>query len=196
MTDTSQYGEASAIVQHFAGRVGRFLDIGAYDGKALSNTWPLAELGWSGVCVEPSPVPFCGLMQNHAGNPRVKLVNAALDTQPWTGLQEFHATADALSTFNELHFDSFAKAGYPFQTILIPVGITWPMLLGAVGSSFDYVNVDVEGLNVDVLDAMPIRPELLCVEIDPADGSRVVETMTAWDYKVRIIGGNALGARG
>ena len=136
-------------------------------------------------------------MRNYAGNDRVKLVNAALGTGPWTGLQEFHSTCDALSTFSGAHREKFAA--YPFQTILIPVGITWQMLLGAVGSMydklFDYVNIDVEGLNADVLGAMPIRPELLCVEIDPADGNRVVETMTAWGYKVRIIGGNALGAR-
>lgn len=53
--DTSQYGEGRWIAEHFAGRVGRFLDVGAFDGKTFSNTWRLAQEGWFGVCVEPSP---------------------------------------------------------------------------------------------------------------------------------------------
>ena len=191
MTDTSQYGEAAAIVAHFAGRVGRFLDVGAYNGKALSNTWPLAELGWSGVCVEPSPEPFCGLMRNYAGNDRVKLVNAALGAGAWTGLQELHSTGDALSTFSGAHRDKFAA--YPFQTILIPGGITWQMLLGAVGYAFDFVNIDVDSMNEEVFRDMPILPEMVCVELDPAES--VTALVTSRYRNTQIIGGNILGWR-
>lgn len=38
---------------------GIFVDIGAYDGKTISNTYFYeSELGWSGVCVEPLPKAY------------------------------------------------------------------------------------------------------------------------------------------
>src|SRR5260370_22486366 len=46
-------------------RDGIFVDVGAYDGVALSNTYYFEkELGWSGLCVEPNPVAYKGLIQN------------------------------------------------------------------------------------------------------------------------------------
>lgn len=195
MIDTSQYGEGRFIAEHFAGRIGRFLDLGAYDGRNLSNTWALAQLGWSGVYVEPSPEPFCGLMRNYAGNPRVTLVNAAIGASGVSRLMPFHATGDALSTTEDRHREKFGA--YPFTPILIPGGIGWQELLESVGGEFDFVNIDVEGKNVAVLAAMPIRPEMVCVEYDPdADGVNAVHNLlTALGYEITVIGGNVLGIR-
>lgn len=198
--DTSQYGEGRWIIDHFAGRVGRFLDVGAYNGKLLSNTWPLAQLGWSGVCVEPSPLPFAGLMATYEDNDRVMLVNAALTFGP-ARLMPFHSTGDALSSTERKHRDKFA--GYPFTEILIPGGIGWDELLAEVdhdgcAGHFNFVNLDVEGKNAAVLSAMPIRPEMICVEYDPdADGVNTVhDILTSWGYRITVIGGNVLGVRG
>lgn len=38
----------------FPGIAGYFVDVGAYDGMRLSNTWALEGMGWTGICVEPS----------------------------------------------------------------------------------------------------------------------------------------------
>ena len=55
----SQNNEQTYILEAFAEKSdGRFLDIGAYDAKLLSNTRALYERGWSGVMVEPSPGPM------------------------------------------------------------------------------------------------------------------------------------------
>ena len=46
------------FVLHFFNNLknGVFVDIGAYDGVACSNTFVLEkELGWKGICVEPNP---------------------------------------------------------------------------------------------------------------------------------------------
>jgi len=53
----SQNDEEKHIVRFFRDKIdkGSFLDIGAYNGKAFSNTHRLALNGWSGVCLEPSP---------------------------------------------------------------------------------------------------------------------------------------------
>ncbi len=66
MKDWSQNGEQQIILNHlkdFKG-VGRFLDIGAYNGTDLSNTRALLEMGWSGVLVEPNPYNLVPLMDS------------------------------------------------------------------------------------------------------------------------------------
>src|SRR5215510_8537437 len=46
-------------------RGGVFVDVGAYDGVALSNTCYFEkELGWTGLCIEPNPIVFERLTQN------------------------------------------------------------------------------------------------------------------------------------
>jgi FkbM family methyltransferase len=195
MSDGSQYQEATFILEHFAGRTGRFLDIGAFDGKTFSNTWQLAQLGWSGVCVEPNPPAFCHLMQAYDGNDRVELVNAAViaPNPDIPMLREFHCntldgySADMMSTFDQAHKAKWTE--HPFRSIWIPT-LDWADILGQFGVNFHFINIDVEGLNAEVLADMPIRPELLCVEMDPAEE---VTALVSRRYRhTKVIGGNLL----
>src|SRR2546426_6776147 len=46
-------------------REGVFVDVGAYDGVALSNTYYFEkELGWTGICIEPNPIAYESLVKN------------------------------------------------------------------------------------------------------------------------------------
>ncbi|MBW1860968.1 MAG: FkbM family methyltransferase [Deltaproteobacteria bacterium] len=56
----SQYGQDIYCYNHFfKGQLkGTFLEIGADDGVDKSNTLFYENLGWNGVCVEPSPMRF------------------------------------------------------------------------------------------------------------------------------------------
>lgn len=63
----SQNREEEAIVNYFGKDFkGKFLDIGANDGVTLSNTRALAEAGWCGVLVEPSPRAYARLEANYS----------------------------------------------------------------------------------------------------------------------------------
>lgn len=197
MNDPTQYGEGKIIVEHFAGRVGHFLDIGAFDGKTNSATSMLAELGWTGVCVEPSPPAFCLLMKAYHGNPGVHLVNAAIARQ--SRLAQFHCNSedgthcDQVSTLDEKHLVKWG--GFPFTKMLTPT-ITLDVLLAGlvaadISPKFDFVNVDTEGINDDVLLQVWPDVELTCVELDPRD--RVLQIAAHFGYrKTEIIGGNLL----
>lgn len=44
----------------------RFLDVGAFHPTDKSNTRALYEAGWSGVMIEPSPVPMRNLLERTA----------------------------------------------------------------------------------------------------------------------------------
>lgn len=57
----SQYGQDQFVYEvFFQGKSdGVFVDIGAFDGISLSNSYFFEkELGWKGVCVEPQPKAF------------------------------------------------------------------------------------------------------------------------------------------
>src|SRR5258708_6764498 len=53
----AQFGEDRLLVKHFGGkREGYFVEVGAFDGENLSNTYFLEKaLGWQGILVEPIP---------------------------------------------------------------------------------------------------------------------------------------------
>lgn len=74
----SQNDEEKVIVDFFGSKIGRFLDIGAYDGVTLSNTRKLLELGWSGVMVEPDPRSFWDLINSCRQFDKATFVNSAV----------------------------------------------------------------------------------------------------------------------
>lgn len=79
MTYYSQNDEERVIAEFFAGRSGRFLDVGAYDGMAMSNTRRLFEKGWEAVYVEPMWTTFQKLCDNckNLGSPEFILAAVA-----------------------------------------------------------------------------------------------------------------------
>lgn len=199
---SSQYGEHEAILKHFEGRdpaTLRFLDIGAFDGITFSNTRPLADLGWAGVCVEPSPPAFCWLMKNYEGNDRVQLMNVALmplssDLQALTTLHCNTSdcfSADMMSTVDEAHRAKFPA--HPFRDIWVNT-IGWQKLIECVGAAWvNFVNIDVEGLNGAVFEEMPLQPDMLCVEWDRNVDPHLGLLMRRKGYPhIQEIGGNLL----
>lgn len=54
----SQKGQDEWVLSVLPKRNSFFLDVGAGDGMADSNTYALEKLGWKGICVEPNPMLF------------------------------------------------------------------------------------------------------------------------------------------
>jgi len=193
--DTSQYAEGAFIRDHFAGKLGAFLDIGAADGIINSNTRMLADAGWAGVLVEPAPQMFCQLMKNYQDYPWIRLVNAAVGKNAavqtlWVNTPDA-VTVDQLSTLDLENKRKWQASGYPFREIYAPV-VTWKdLLIGINQWVFDFVNIDVEGINAQVLAAMPIRPKMICVEADPVQ--LVTDIVARFYPNTKTIGGNVLG---
>ena len=148
---------------------GRFMDIGAYDGKTFSNTLHLVELGWSGVCVEPSPTAFTGLLKLHGSNSDIILVNAAVGTgNGW--LDFYDSGGDAVSSSDATHVSRWQKnAGVRFTKFMLR-SISIDELFTKFGTNFQFINLDVESLNLDIFRAMPWswlkETVAICVEHD------------------------------
>lgn len=159
----SQGEEQKHILEH-CGPTGRFLDIGAWHAKNLSNTRALYERGWSGVLVEPSPEPFLGLLREYGNDDRVSLIMAAVGDN---GLKRFHASADALSTSSEDNFQKWRDVGGFYGRYWVQ-SVEVKFIIDNFGP-FDFVSIDTEGTSVEVfrsLLATHARPRCICLEHD------------------------------
>ena len=168
----SQNHEDDFIVEYFAAdppeQAHTFLDIGSHDGRTFSNVLALLEKGWSGVMVEPSPIPFSGLVRHHGDNPRLTLVNAAVS--PVSEWATFHDPGgDMIGSTNERHVKKWAKhPGVSYRKFDLRT-VSVASLLDRFGHVFDFINVDVEGesasLFLSLLDA-GASARCFCVEHD------------------------------
>lgn len=179
----SQHEEEKAILDYFGDKVGRFYDIGAWTGLKFSNTRALLERGWSGVMVEPSPTAFVGLMQNTAEfGDRVRLVNAAITKA--LGLMVFYdAGGDAVGTLDVAHRDKWQPHLAPMRSMYTNT-LPADMLFATFGQA-EFINLDVEGINLELFKLLPLAwPDLrcVCVEYDAAE-AEIVALAAASGYK-------------
>jgi len=160
----SQHGEDELILKHVPA-TGRFLDIGAFWPKDLSNTRLLYERGWSGVMIEPSPGPMRRLIDAYGYDERITLVQALIGSA--NGLRRFEVTDDAVSTDNAAVRALWATEGQYVGAVYVPM-LTLHDLINQFGG-FDFVNIDAEGGSVALFDkllATPMVPRCICVEHD------------------------------
>jgi FkbM family methyltransferase len=167
----TQNDEEPWILKSLEGITGSFLDIGAYDGKTFSNTLRLAELGWSGICVEPAPSIFATLFNLHKDNANIQCVNAAIIDKGPTPLMKFSdANGDAVGSLNEQHVRKWAVA-INFKTFWLKP-LTLSELLANFTEDFAFVSIDVEGNSFDLFKefmATYDRPGLKCISVEYDD---------------------------
>jgi FkbM family methyltransferase len=153
----------------------RFLDIGAWNPKTFSNTRMLAELGWYGVFVEPSPGPSIALIKEYGKDfSKFVCIQAAVDLV--NRLVPMHITDDAVTTTSDAEFEKWKDAVNFYGLAMVP-SITLEEIANQFGG-FDFVSVDAEGISVDLFKAALVlgwAPRCWCVE----HNDRLGELLTA-----------------
>ena len=147
---------------------GVFLDIGAYDGRTRSNSYALAQMGWSGVLVEPSAPVFTELLNLHGKNSKLHLVQCLIGSK--RGLVPFWPSRDGVSTSNKDHYEKW-KDDAEFEPVVYVPQITVPDLIEELPVILEstVVSIDVEGGSAELFLGWPFelcRPEVFCVEYD------------------------------
>lgn len=165
----TQNNEEAVITAYFTSNEGRLLDIGSHDGVRLSNSRRLIENGWSGVLVEPSPFAFVELLANTKQFPeRVSLWNVAITSAPSPALTFNDSMGDFISSFDEGHLNKWADHPNWRKYRVKPVDIA--ELLEIEGTNFDFISIDVEGTNWNLLKALPNEllenAKMICIEYD------------------------------
>lgn len=172
----SQNNEQEEIIKYFNGKTGTFLDIGANDGKTLSNTRALAELGWKGVLVEPSPKAFALLKENYKDMEGFYFYNFALGVTNGTvkmwdsGKHLGNDDGGLLSTLVESDYNKW-KPTTEFTEIEVQC-FRWKTFLNRLTlKTFDFISIDCEGLDMEILKQIDLRDtSCVCVEYN-GDGN-------------------------
>jgi len=178
MTDYSQHGEQQVITDYFKGFIGTLLDIGANDGKTFSNSRALLEVGWFGVLVEPSEQTFKQLQKN-CGHFPVQLHNVGI--ADYCGTAEFYESGSLvtendhslISSMKEIETERWKKKSKPSDPIVeftkttIPVIDFKELLKNSRCDTFDFITIDVEGMEVEILKQMNLKLlgcKMICLE--------------------------------
>jgi FkbM family methyltransferase len=172
MKNYSQTTEQQVILEYFKGVTGCFCDIGANDGVTFSNSYALAQIGWHGAYVEASPRAFKKLQDNikPLNKGQLELHNVALDKANGgkilmeSGPLVTKDDIALVSTFHDHEMDRFRKS-----VRYSPVGVScmdWKTLLeNSVFKTFDFISMDIEGSELDVLPQMDLSEvRLFCIE--------------------------------
>ena len=160
---------------------GRFLDIGAHDGITFSSTRKLYDNGWSGVYVEPSPDVLPSLYKNAGSNCTVLPV--AIGTS--NGRMDFYSSGgDMVGSLSTSHVALWQSA-VKFNKTSVDV-ITLSELENQIGTEFDFVGIDVEGINLEVFNQFDWNkwtPKCVCVEYE-SHKNYMTNVMTNAGYRL------------
>jgi FkbM family methyltransferase len=184
-----QRSEASLVWEHFHRQPrGFFIEVGANDPIALSQTYLLEQNGWEGILVEPQPT-LCERLREV--RKRSKVVQAACGPPEQKGKAKLRIAADhVLSVLSTQP----TEPGIAFtETVEVDL-VTLDDLLAAAGNPKpDFVSIDVEGAELGVLKGFDLarhQPRLLLLE-DHVEDLRLHSYLRAHDYKlVRRTGSN------
>jgi FkbM family methyltransferase len=153
-------------------RTGYFVEVGAYDGENFSNTSCLADVGWSGLYIEPIAEFAEKCRMRHANNAGVSVLVTAVAEK--AGATEIFV-GDTLSTIvGEQVADyekiDWAKGLHQGQKRQVATETLDALLeRGAVPTDFDLLVVDVEGAEGRVFAAFDLekwKPKALLVELE------------------------------
>jgi FkbM family methyltransferase len=165
----AQNGEDRWLDTYFQGkREGYFVEVGAYDGVALSNTYHFEQIGWHGVLVEPDPDNAANCMLKRPGS---RTFQCAAVATPEIREISFHKVANggvfSTTSLTDGHAKRIANIGLAAEPMRVPARTLDSMLAEAGASRVDFVSIDVEGGELDVLAGFDIRrwqPRIVVVE--------------------------------
>ena len=121
-----------------------FIDLGACDGIHMSNTRLFAEIGWSGVFVEPSKHYFKQLQENYSHRKNINTINAAIG--PLNGKVEFYFNPKNPDLSSIIGFDGAEK--YYVDVITFNKLFCNPKF-----NNTGILSIDVEGIDTLILKA-------------------------------------------
>lgn len=194
----SQNQEEKYILEYFGEFKGTLLDIGANDGKTLSNSLALIELGWKAVLVEPSDSAFHMLEQLHGENNNVQLFNLAISEEDCTidffdsGEHLGRGDTGLLSTLKESELERWKNSGMEFtktKTEALSIESFFSIFRN---KTFDFISIDAEGMDWEILkqiDLSKTETKLICVETNSIETEKYIDYCK--QFGMRLIYKNA-----
>jgi FkbM family methyltransferase len=158
----SQWGQDEFVVSLLKNKKsGYFVDIGAYDGVTISNTYYLEkELGWKGLCLEANPYTYQSLISSRNS----ECVNLAV--APYKGEVEILLNGWSSAINDDFTSSEIIKQG--FNSVKVnALTINELFETYKVPSTFDYLSIDIEGGELEIISQLDFkrwRPSLITYE--------------------------------
>jgi FkbM family methyltransferase len=188
----SQGNEENLILSYFKSFKGSVLDIGANDGRTLSNSLKVIELGWSGVMVEPSKEAFFKLKELHRDNKNITCLNYAI--AEIEGELEFHESGTHLnkgdsSLLSSLKMSETIKWRSSTQfhkTTVKAIPFNKLLKLSPI-KNFDLITIDVEGMDFEILTQIDLKKvgcKMLIVETNSIENQKFIDYCAKYGMKL------------
>lgn len=170
----SQWGEDALLYEFFKGKTdGFFIDIGAFDGIHLSNSYIFEQIGWKGICVEAQPKSFDVLKINRPGS--ININKAVIGD---SNLSEVDFDVEEIGVLSGINLDindikkRCENTKRKFQGLKKIKVKT--ITLNAIFEKFcknieviDFLSIDIEGMEYNTINDYPFkkfRPRVMIIE--------------------------------
>lgn len=169
-TTYSQFHEDIILAALFENKSdGFYVDVGANDEEYHSVTKYFYKKGWHGINIEPIPRLYKKLAKR-----RLRDINLNCAVSSKGGILKFreYPNHDGLSTFNERAKREYEKLGFPFKDYDVKVVKLSTIFKEHNVEGIDFLKVDVEGYEGEVLrsnDWTKYRPAVICIEANHRD---------------------------
>jgi FkbM family methyltransferase len=160
----SQNAEDVRLARAFDSNLGFYVDVGAHDPTQFSVTKMFYDRGWSGINIEPGP----GFERLEQERPRDVNLNVAVALE--SAVRDFWVSEpdSGLSTLSPPDATAKLPPGFSFARRTVETKPLSAILNEyAEGRAVDFMTVDVEGTEADVIRSMDFRvsrPVVLIVE--------------------------------
>lgn len=168
-TYQAQHGEDAWLERYFNGKKdGFFVEVGAYDGVVLSNTYFFESIGWTGVLIEPDAAKAAKCRANRPGS---RVFECAAVASPAVNEITFYSVAggEVYSTMNmtPAHQKRLKEYDLGYSETRVAAMTLDAVLTAAGAQQIDFVTIDVEEGEIDVLRGFDIerwKPAVVIIE--------------------------------
>lgn len=199
----SQCGEDDLIWRFFDKKNrGLIIEVGAFDGVHLSNSYALNNIGWKSICIEanPSSFEFLRLNRLNSSNYLNAIVGSEYEADYVDFMVESSGLYSGISVKREdvdyryikrnLEFEGFTKIKVPATTLdnILERQRVKP-------NTIDCITIDVEGYEKEVLSGIDLnfyQPKMLIIEANhEADKIELQNYLNKYGFELgRILGPN------
>jgi FkbM family methyltransferase len=166
----SQFGEDRILAEIFNQKTsGLCVEVGANDGVNDSNTMYFEKAGWNCILVEPNPV-LCKMIRASRSSVLFELAASDKAGDVTLFVAEGAERAHGVSTINagEDELNKIKSYGFTYREVKVQTKTLDEILSGLKpGSEIDFISVDVEGHELEVLSGFSLerwRPAVILVE--------------------------------
>lgn len=182
-----QTGEDFLLWEYFDRRSnGYYVEIGAFDGIYMSNSYIFEQQGWSGICIEPIPqyARLCAQRRPRAACLQMACVGDSNLKEVEFSVEELGVVSGVSAKCDDPGLQNTYQAfGLPFkgfEKLRVPAATLDRILEQHLPEKvdIDFISMDVEGSEMEVLRGLDLRkygPKVLLVEANTQEEFKALQ---------------------